>query len=368
MARTGKAVICRELNQPVVVENVSVDSPKRGEVMVKLAACGVCHSDLSATNGTIALPPPLVLGHEGAGEVIEVGDGVSGLAAGDHIVASFIHMCGKCRFCASGRPVLCLEQHKALTTPLEGTSRVKDKAGKPLGIFSGCGVMAEYATLSVENVVKIDAKIPLDRAALVGCAVTTGVGAVFNTARVEPGSSVAVFGCGGVGLNVIQGAAIAGAERVIAIDTMQAKLAMAKQFGATDTLLAKPGEDVAKALKKMTGIGPDYAFECVGAGALAEAAYRAIRRGGKAVVVGVARPTETAAFKPMSMVFEEKTLQGSYFGSCVPRIDFPKMLHLYMAGRLKLDELITRRYAVDEAPQAFADLESGKNARGVIVF
>ncbi len=367
MARTGKAVVCRELNKPVVVEEITLDSPKRGEVMVKLAACGVCHSDLSATNGTIALPPPLVLGHEGAGEVIEVGEGVTGLAAGDHVVASFIYMCGKCRFCASGRPVLCLEQHKALTTPLEGTSRVKDKAGKPLGIFSGCGVMAEYATMSVENVVKIDPKVPLDRAALVGCAVTTGVGAVFNTAHVEPGSTVAVFGCGGVGLNVIQGAAIAGAERVIAIDTVEAKLAMAKQFGATDTLLAKPGDDVAKALKKMTGIGPDYAFECVGAGALAEAAYRAIRRGGKAVVVGVARPTETAAFKPMSMVFEEKTLQGSYFGSCVPRIDFPKMLHLYMAGRLKLDELITRRYSIDEAPQAFADLESGKNARGVIV-
>ena len=368
MARTGKAVICRELNKPVVVEEISVDSPKRGEVMVKLSACGVCHSDLSATNGTIALPPPLVLGHEAGGEVIEVGEGVSGLAVGDHVVSSFIYMCGKCRFCASGRPVLCLEQHKALTTPLEGTPRTHDKAGKPLGIFSGCGVMAEYATMSVENVVKIDAKIPLDRAALVGCAVTTGVGAVFNTAHVEPGSTVAVFGCGGVGLNVIQGAAIAGAERVIAIDTMETKLAMAKQFGATDTLLAKSGEDVAKALKKMTGIGPDYAFECVGSGALAETAYRAIRRGGKAVVVGVARPTDATSFKPMSMVFEEKTLQGSYFGSSVPRIDFPKMLHLYMAGRLKLDELITRRYSIDEAPQAFADLESGKNARGVIVF
>jgi S-(hydroxymethyl)glutathione dehydrogenase/alcohol dehydrogenase len=368
MARTGKAVICRELNKPVVVEEISVDSPKRGEVMVKLAACGVCHSDLSATNGTIALPPPLVLGHEAGGEVIEVGEGVTGLAVGDHVVSSFIYMCGKCRFCSSGRPVLCLEQHKALTTPLEGTPRVKDKAGKPLGIFSGCGVMAEYATMSVENLVKIDSKIPLDRAALVGCAVTTGVGAVFNTARVEPGSSVAVFGCGGVGLNVIQGAAIAGAERIIAIDTLPAKLEMAKKFGATDTLLAKPDEDVAKALKKMTGGGPDYAFECVGVGALAEAAYRAIRRGGKAVVVGVARSTDLVSFKPMTMVFEEKTLQGSYFGSCVPRIDFPKMLHLYMAGKLKLDELITRRYSIDEAPQAFADLESGKNARGVIMF
>ena len=368
MARTAKAVICRELNKPVVVEEIRVDSPKRGEVMVKVAACGVCHSDLSATNGTIALPPPLVLGHEGAGEVVEVGEGVTGLAVGDHVVSSFIYMCGTCRFCAAGRPVLCLQQHKALTTPLEGTPRTRDQAGQPLGIFSGCGVMAEYATLSVENVVKIDPKIPLDRAALVGCAVTTGVGAVFNTARVEPGATVAVLGCGGVGLNAIQGAVIAGAERVIAVDTMEAKLALAKQFGATDTLLAKPGEDVAKALKKMTGIGPDYAFECVGAGPLAEAAYRAIRRGGKAVIVGVARPTEAMSFKPMTMVFEEKTLQGSYFGTCVPRVDFPRMLNLYMAGKLKLDELITRRYTVDEAPQAFADLEAGRNARGVIVF
>ncbi len=372
MSRSAKAVLCRELNKPVVVETISVDAPKRGEATVKIAACGVCHSDLSATNGTIALPPPLVLGHEGAGEVVEVGEGVSegknALAVGDHVVSSFIYMCGKCRFCSAGRPVLCIEQGRALTTPPEGTPRVHDAAGKPLGIFSGCGVMAEYATLSVDNLVRIDAKIPLDRAALVGCAVTTGVGAVFNTARVEPGSSVAVFGCGGVGLNVVQGAAIAGAGRIIAIDTLQAKLEMAKRFGATDTLLPSKDEDISKSLKKMTTGGPDYAFECVGSGALAEAAYRSIRRGGKAVIVGVARPTESTSFKPMTMVFEEKTLQGSYFGSCVPRVDFPRMLQLYMAGKLKLDELITQRYSIAQAPQAFADLESGKNARGVIVF
>jgi S-(hydroxymethyl)glutathione dehydrogenase/alcohol dehydrogenase len=361
-------VICRELNKPVVVETIAVDGPKRGEVTVKIAACGVCHSDLSATNGTIALPPPLVLGHEGAGEVVEVGEGVSGLAVGDHVVSSFIYMCGKCRYCSGGRPVLCVEQGKALLTPPEGTPRTRDKDGKPLNIFSGCGVMAEYATLSVDNVVKIDPKIPLDRAALVGCAVTTGVGAVFNTAKVEPGSSVVVFGCGGVGLNAIQGAAIAGAERILAIDTMQAKLEMAKKFGATDGLVIKPGEDATKEIKKRTGGGPDYAFECVGSGALAELAYKVVRRGGKAVIVGVARPTDTASIKPMGMVFEEKTLQGSYFGSCVPRVDFPRMLQLYMAGKLKLDELITKRYKIDEAPQAFADLESGKNARGVIVF
>jgi len=368
MARQAKAVICRELNKPVVVEEITIDSPKRGEVMVKIAACGVCHSDLSATNGTIALPPPLILGHEAAGKVVEVGEGVTGIAVGDHVVPSFIYMCGKCRFCSAGRPVLCTEQGKALLTPLEGTPRTRDKAGKPLNIFSGCGVMAEYATMSVENIVKIDPKFSLENAALVGCAVTTGVGAVFNTAKVEPGSIVAVFGCGGVGLNAIQGAAIAGAERIVAIDTNPAKVETAKQFGATDTLVPAEGEDVVKTLKKMTGGGPDYAFECVGSGALAEIAYRAVRRGGKTLIVGVARPQESTSFKPMTMVFEEKTLQGSYYGSCVPRIDFPRMLQLNAAGKLKLKELITRRYSIDEAPQAFADLEAGKNARGVIVF
>jgi S-(hydroxymethyl)glutathione dehydrogenase/alcohol dehydrogenase len=366
MSRTARAAVCREHNKPVVVEHLTVDSPKRGEVMVKLGACGVCHSDLSAITGTIPLPLPLVLGHEGAGVVEEVGEGVSDLAKGDHVIFSFIYMCGKCRFCVSGRPVLCLEQGKALTTPLEGTSRIRDASGQALNIFSGCGAMAEYATVSAENLIRIDPKIPLECAALVGCAVTTGVGAVFNTAKVEPGSSVAVFGCGGVGLSAIQGARIAGAEKIIAIDTLESKLAMAKSFGATDVLLGK--EDPTKALKKMTGGGPDYAFECVGSGALAEAAYRSIRRGGVAVVVGVAKPSDTTSLRSMTMVFEEKTLTGSYFGSCVPRVDFPRMLALYLKGQLKLDELITKRYGIAEAQQAFADLESGRNARGVIVF
>src|SRR5919201_3363808 len=366
MARKAKAVLCREHNKPVSVEEINVDSPKRGEVTVKLAACGVCHSDLSAITGTIALPLPLVLGHEGAGVVEEVGDGVTEFAKGDHVIFSFIYMCGKCRFCASGRPVLCLEQGKALTTPLEGSPRVHDGKGAPLNIFSGCGAMAEYATVSAENLIRIDPKIPLDCAALVGCGVTTGVGAVFNTAKVQPGCSVAVFGCGGVGLSVIQGARIAGAERIIAIDTLEAKLAMAQRFGATDVLPAS--DDPVKALKKLTGGGPDYAFECVGSGELAASAYRAIRRGGLAVVVGVAKPNDATLVRTMSLPFEEKTLTGSYFGSCVPRVDFPRMLALYLKGELKLEELITRRYRVHDAAQAFADLEAGRNARGVIVF
>src|SRR5882762_9294807 len=301
MWRKAKAAVCRALNKTGVVEEVTVEPPRRGELTVKLGACGVCHSDLSATNGTIPMPPPLILGHEAAGAVVEVGEGVDGFALGDHVVSSFIYMCGKCRFCSAGRPVLCLEQGKAITTLPDGTLRTRDARGAPLNVFSGCGVMAEYATVHGDNLVRIDPKIPLDRAALVGCAVTTGVGAVINTAKVTPGSTVAVL-------------------------------------------------------------------ECVGNGELAAAAYRAICRGGVAVVVGVAKPGDSTTVRTMTLPFEEKTLTGSYFGSCVPRVDFPRMLGLYLGGQLKLDELITRRYSIDEAAQAFADLESGKNARGVIVF
>jgi len=234
--------------------------------------------------------------------------------------------------------------------------------------FNSVSCFSEYVVVPQEGAVKIPDDLPVEIAALLGCAVTTGVGAVINTAKVTPGSTVAVLGCGGVGLNVIQGARIAGAARIIAVDAMEAKLLLAKKFGATATLLAKPGEDLAKALKKLTGGGPDYAFECVGNGELAAAAYRAICRGGVAVVVGVAKPGDSTAVRTMTLPFEEKTLTGSYFGSCVPRVDFPRMLGLYLGGQLKLDELITRRYSIDEAPQAFADLESGRNARGVIVF
>ena len=368
MARKGRAVVARELNRPVVIEEVTFDAPRRGEVVVKIEAVGVCHSDLSATNGTIAMPLPLILGHEAAGSVIEVGEGVIDLAVGDHVLANWIYMCGDCRYCTIGRPVLCDQQGKALFTMLDGSHRTHDAAGKPLNVFSGVGVMAEYAVVHERNLVVYDSKVPADRAALVGCAVTTGVGAAINTAKVTPGSICGVWGTGGVGLNVIQGCAIAGAERIIAIDTSEAKLALAQQFGATDLIKTTPGEDLTKQLKKLTGGGLDYAFECIGSGEVAAAAYKAIRRGGLAVVVGVAPATASTSVVTRSLPFEEKTLTGSYFGSARPREDFPKMLALYAAGKLKLDELITRRYKIDEAPQAFADLASGKNARGVIVF
>jgi S-(hydroxymethyl)glutathione dehydrogenase/alcohol dehydrogenase len=368
MARTGKAVIARELDRPVVVEEVTFDPPARGEVVIKIGAVGVCHSDLSAANGTIAFPLPLILGHEAAGTVIEIGDGVTGLAVGDHVVANWIYMCGQCHYCRAGRPVLCDQQGKALYTMFDGTTRTRDASGKPVHVFSGVGVMAELAVVHERNLVKYDPRVPADRAALVGCAVTTGVGAALNTARVRAGTTCGVWGTGGVGLNVIQGCAIAGAARIIAIDTSEAKLEFARTFGATDVIKAAPGEDLTKQLKKLTGGGLDYAFECVGSGEVAAAAYRAIRRGGLAVVVGVAPATAQTTLVTRTLPFEEKTLTGSYFGSARPAEDFPRMLALYADGKLKLDELITRRYTIDEAPQAFADLESGRNARGVIVF
>lgn len=368
MPQRAKAAICREINQPVVVEEIEVEPPRRGEVMIKLAACGVCHSDYSVTTGTIPFPPPVVLGHEGAGIVVEVGEGVTGLAVGDAVVSSFVSMCGKCRYCQTGRPQLCDQAAKAAFTLPDGTVRTKDLKGNPLNVFSGCGVMAEYATLHTDNVVKIDKDIPLDRAALVSCGVMTGVGAVVNTARVAPGSIAVVFGCGGVGLNAIQGCALAGAAMIVAVDTADAKLEMARQFGATHVLNAKAEENVVKALRKLTGGGADYAFECVGYGEIAAQAYGCLRKGGTAVVVGVASQKDNTTVRTASLTFEEKTLTGSYFGSARPREDFPRLLALYRNKRLKLDELITRTYRIDEAPQAFADLASGKNARGVIVF
>ena len=364
----AKAVISRENNQRVVVETIEVAPPRAGEVMIKLAACGVCHSDLSATNGTIPFPPPIILGHEGAGEVIEVGAGVTGFKVGDHVLSSFVTMCGVCHYCTIGRPALCDLGAKTLYTLPTGDLRTSDASGAPLNIFSGCGVMAEYATLNTRSIIKIPQDAPLKQAALVGCGVMTGFCAATNTARVEPGAMVAVFGCGGVGLSAIQGAAVSGAGMIVAVDIDDFKLELAKLMGATHTVNSKGEENLVKTLKKLTGGGVDYAFECVGSGELAATAYSALRKGGKAVIVGVARPKDMTSIRTASITFEEKTLTGSYFGSARPREDAPRILGLYKSGKVKLDELVTRTYSIDEAPKAFADLEAGKNARGVIVF
>lgn len=367
MDRKAKAVVCREWGQPVKVETITVEGPRRDEITIRVAACGVCHSDHSATTGKIPYPAPLVLGHEAAGVVIEVGEGVTAFKEGDHVVSTFISMCGKCRQCVRGRPVLCEHARKAMVTLPDGSVRTKGADGEDLNVFGACGVMAEYATLHVDNCVKVDDTVPMQNAALVGCAVITGVGAVFNTAQVEPGSRTAVFGIGGVGLNAIQGCATAGAEMIVAVDNSEKKLQMAREFGATHTVNISDVDDAARAVKKLTG-GVDYAFECVGVGAVVEQAYKCLGRGGTAVVVGVSDPKDKTTITTLTLPADERVLKGSWLGSARPQYDFPRILGLYKAGKLKLDELVTQTYAIEDAALAFEDMLAGKNARGVIVF
>ncbi len=368
MGKLARAVVCREWNKPVVVEQVQVESPRRGEVMVQIKACGVCHSDYSATNGTIPMPPPVVLGHEAAGVICEVGEGVMDFAVGDHVVVSWVAICGRCRYCVMGRPALCDAAQKAAMTLPDGTRRLKDKDGKELNHFAGVAVMAEYATMPRENVIKIDADVPLDKAALVGCAVMTGVGAAINTAKIEPGSQVAIFGAGGIGLNAIQGAALAGASKIIAIDMADKKLGMAQQFGATHVVNPSTGGDPVQRIMELTGGGADYAFECIGLATTIAQTYNCVRKGGTAVVVGVSKMSDVVQLGAFMMPFQEKVLMGSMYGSARPSIDFPRLLSLYKEHRLKLDELVTATYRIEDVNRAFDDMNQGVNARGVIVF
>jgi S-(hydroxymethyl)glutathione dehydrogenase/alcohol dehydrogenase len=367
MSVRAKAAVCREMGR-ITVETIEIEAPRAGEVMIRLAACGVCHSDVSATNGTIPIPLPLVLGHEGAGIVEAIGEGVAGFAPGDHVLSSFVTMCGKCRMCQSGRPHLCVQSAKSMATLPDGTRRTHALDGTPLNVFCGCGVMAERATLHADNLVKIDPTMPLDKASLIACGVTTGFGAVANTAKVEAGSSVAVFGCGGVGLNVIQGARILGATTIVAVDRDKAKLELAERFGATHGIDTTETANPVKAIRALTGGGVDYAFECVGRGDLVALAHASLCRGGLAVAVGMPKGDDVTPIRTISLAYEEKRLTGSYYGAARPLVDFPRLISLYRGGRLLLDELITRTYGIEEAPRAIEDLIAGRNARGVIVF
>jgi S-(hydroxymethyl)glutathione dehydrogenase/alcohol dehydrogenase len=364
-----RAAICYELDQPVRVEEVTLDPPRQGEVRVRMAATGVCHSDLSVVRGVIKAKLPCVLGHEGAGVVEEVGEGVTHLAPGDKVVLSWVTPCGRCFHCRLGEPHLC-----DVGTTINRTNRMPDgstrvrAAGVELNVFSALGALAEQATVPASAAVKLPADAPLEKVALLGCAVTTGVGAVFNTARVTPGSRVAVFGCGGVGLNAVQGAAIAGAASIVAVDVNPAKLEHARVFGATAVVDAGAA-DAAAAVRDLTeGRGADFVFEAVGRKETIETALAATRRGGTCVVMGVGSTRESASLNVFGIPFFEKRLVGSWFGSSDVHRDIPRLYRLYRAGRLKLDELVSRTYALDEVNRAFADLSSGANARGVVVF
>jgi S-(hydroxymethyl)glutathione dehydrogenase/alcohol dehydrogenase len=358
-----KALVVHELNR-MSVEQVELEPPKAHEVLVKMAAAGVCHSDLSALNGTIPHPLPLVLGHEGAGVVEVVGEGVTHVKPGDHVIMSFVPNCGRCFHCVRNEAFLCRATPRG-GLMLDGTSRLK-LGDKALGAFCSLGNMAEQVVCPGISVVPISKDVPLRAAALIGCGVTTGVGAAINTAKVAPGSTVAVFGCGGVGLATIQGARIAGAARIFAVDVSQQKLELAKRFGATDLV---PADGAPKAIIAQTGgIGVDYAFEAIGKGDVVEAALSATRRGGTTVAVGVGKLTDVIKLNALGFPLSGKILCGCMFGSANPQHDFPKMLDLYRGGKLDLEGMVSKTYTLDQAPEAFEDLKSGANARGVIAF
>src|SRR5262245_17478792 len=353
-----KAAICYGLNEPVRVEDVALDDPRENEVHVRMAASGVCHSDRSVLTGIMPARFPCVLGHEGAGVVARVGVGVTHVKEGDKVVLAWVTPCGRCHYCRIGSPQLCEvgSQINATHRQPDGTTRVH-RDGVELQAFCALGALAEEVVAPARACVKIDDDAPLDKAALVGCSVMTGVGAVLNTAAVKAGSSVAVFGAGGVGLNVIQGAAIAGAERIIAVDVNPRKLELAKTFGATE--VTDDGASIR---------GVDYAFEAIGRKETIEQAYAALRKGGTCVVIGIGSRKESVSLNVFFIPLTEKRLVGCWYGSADVHRDAPRLLALYHEGKLKLDELLTRTYRIDEINQAFADMDAGVNARGLVVF
>jgi S-(hydroxymethyl)glutathione dehydrogenase / alcohol dehydrogenase len=353
-----KAAVLREVNKPLVIEEATLDDVGPRQVLVKTAASGVCHSDLHFVDGVWPIPLPAVLGHEAAGTVEKIGEGVTYVEPGDHVILSFVPSCGACRYCASGQPYLC---GNARTR--NQTIHIGDQAVAP---FLSMSSFAEYMLVPEDGVVKIRKDMPLDKAALVGCGVMTGVGAAINTAGVEPGTWCAVIGTGGVGLNVIQGCALAGAEKIIAIDVHPNKLEMAREFGATHFINATNEDPVAK-VQELTGGGSDYAFEVIGLPSAITQAFNMIRRGGKAVVVGMAPPTSEVTVGAAAFL-ASKQLIGCTYGSARPRYDMPRIIDLYMAGKLKLDELVSRTYPLEGINDAFAAMKNGEVARSVLVF
>ncbi|MBI2939083.1 MAG: Zn-dependent alcohol dehydrogenase [Chloroflexi bacterium] len=361
-----RAAVLYEAKQPLVIEDVDLDGPHAGEVLVRIAASGVCHSDYHVIDGSwshVALPT--VLGHEASGVVEAVGDGVTLVKPGDPIILSFVASCGRCPDCTVGRPHLCTGFRAPATMLPCGAPHLR-RGAQPLNHFGRTSSFAEYAVIHESQAVAIRSDMPLDVAALIGCAVMTGVGAVVNTAKVEPGSTVAVFATGGVGLNVIHGAVLAGASQIIAVDLLDNKLAYARRAGATHTINSRSDNPV-EAIKALTGgRGVDYAFDAIGTPLVSRQCYDAVRRGGTAVIVGMA-PTGAEIPIPGTIPGDEKTVKGSFYGSTRPRVDFPRLVDHFLSGRLPLAQIISRRYPLDEINEAFAALARGENARGVIV-
>ncbi len=363
-----RAAVMHEPNKPLVIEELDCESPKVGEVAVRVAASGVCRSDLHVLHGdSVVATPPMVLGHEGAGVVEEVGEGVTGLAVGDHVVIGLYGPCGECGDCRSGNITQCWSEtrtHNMYGRMADGTTRLSLR-GKAITPMVGSGSLAEISLVREAQLVKIDPEVPLDLACLTGCGVTTGVGAVLNVAEVRPGRTVAVIGCGGVGLNVIQGARIAGAGRIIACDTQATKLDLASDLGATDCVLVEPGEDLVAAITALEPAGVDYAFEVIGNTDVVAAAFESTRMGGTAVMVG-SPPLDAKLTIDPRKLFSDRKLLGCIGGGNIPARDIPRLMQFYKQGMLNLDKLVSQRLPLDQVNDAFDALEAGELARTVV--
>jgi len=361
---TVKAAVLRAYNEPLAIENVRIDEPAPGEVLLKTAASGVCHSDLHVIDGKLPAPPPLVLGHEPAGIVERVGSDVTYVEPGDHVIACLSIFCGTCEYCTTGRPNLC---GGAMFDRKPGERPRLEADGTPLYQMAQLGSFAEQMLVPENALVKIRDDMPLDRAALIGCGVTTGVGAALNTARVEPGTTCAVIGCGGVGLSIIQGCRIAGASRIVAVDTQEWKLELARRLGATEGVNAADGDPVAQVLE-LTGGGVDYAFEAIGLNPTVRQALAMTRKGGTLLMVGVVAVGEDVEIPGFDVVINEKKILGSMMGSNAFRVHMPRYVEFYMNGQLRIDEMISARRPLEEINICFDEMRKGAAARSVIVF
>jgi S-(hydroxymethyl)glutathione dehydrogenase/alcohol dehydrogenase len=363
-----KAAVLYEYGKPFVVEEIELEGPKEKEVLVNYKVAGVCHSDLSVMKGNLPFPPlPAVLGHEASGIVKEVGPGVTKVKPGDHILMMWSPICGQCRNCVKGLHMFCESKSPLRNgTLIDGTHRIR-KGNKNLSILNGVGAFSEFNVVSELSLVPIDPDISFD-VALFGCAYMTGIGSVFNKARVQPGDAVAIIGIGGVGLNVIQGAHLAHATKIIAIDVLDNKLEAARRFGATHVINAKKEDPIKRVMDITGGLGVDYAFEAIGKPETALMGYNLLARGGSLIVLGISDSKALITVSLFNFPISEKNILGSNYGSGDMRKGLKMLIELYKAGKIKLEEMITKRYSLQEINEAFRDLEEGKNLRGVIMY
>ncbi len=355
-------------SRPLEIVELDLAPPGPGELLVRVRAAGLCHSDLSVIDGARPRVMPMVLGHEAAGEVVELGADVSGFTPGDHVVLAFVPSCGSCLACRSGRPALCGPGAVANTAGslLSGGRRWSDGGSEQLHHHLGVSAFADHVVVSARSAVRVDPELPFEVAALFGCAVLTGVGAVVNTAGVAPGDRVAVFGLGGVGLAALLGARVSGARTLVAVDVVEAKLDLARELGATHTVAA--GASAVEAVRAATDGGADHAIETVGNEGVLADAYAATRPGGTTVTVGLPHPDSMLSIPALSLVAEERTLRGSYLGSCVPERDLPRFIDLHRAGSLPVERLLTHRLSLDEINEGFDRLASGEAVRQAVLF